>query len=209
MAKKEFILRSGGYFFYEAIYGDPSKVIKQRDALNALAMHLNGEIYFNEREKRFWEQISPLFFSVTMPKNIMALYHSRYEFEKLWMMHPIIELAEFHRIGMDTTIAKEIETFGINSKISAKQYMIYSGLFSAIMAKGTGPPRLSLMMALVRYYYFPPGDGWRRLKICQQCDKWFVDLSKNRTQSFCSKHCKDHWWSWTRRKQANHRLMKK
>jgi hypothetical protein len=83
----------------------------------------------------------------------------------------------------------KLVAFVLSNSIGAKQYKIYSDLFIAgIMTKGIGLPRLPFMVALVRYYYFPPGDGWRRFKICkyQQCKKWFVDGTKNRAQDYCS-----------------------
>jgi hypothetical protein len=50
--------------------------------------------------------------------------------------------------------------------------------------------------------------GWERLKICPQCGVWFVDSSKNKEKERCSKECTNKWWSYKRRKEANHNLRK-
>lgn len=50
------------------------------------------------------------------------------------------------------------------------------------------------------------GEGWKRLKRCPQCMKWFVDDTKNRIKERCSPHCTWQWWSRERRKRSNHRI---
>jgi hypothetical protein len=48
------------------------------------------------------------------------------------------------------------------------------------------------------------GDGWERLKRCPQCNRWFIDTSRNKRKERCSKSCTDRWWSRDRRKEARH-----
>jgi len=54
-------------------------------------------------------------------------------------------------------------------------------------------------------YYFQNG-GWKRLKKCLNCRKWFVDDTRNRQKERCSKECTWKFWSWTKRKEAGHKL---
>jgi len=60
--------------------------------------------------------------------------------------------------------------------------------------------------ALLAIYkdYFPPGDGWQRLKRCPQCNKWFYDRTRNKKRDRCSRHCTWLWWSRERRKEEGH-----
>lgn len=45
-----------------------------------------------------------------------------------------------------------------------------------------------------------------RLKKCAQCGKWFVDRTKNHKKDRCSARCTWQYWSWSKRKKANHDL---
>lgn len=42
-------------------------------------------------------------------------------------------------------------------------------------------------------------EGFRRLKRCHTCEKWFVDKGKNRIAKFCSASCTNRWWNKGRR----------
>lgn len=57
-------------------------------------------------------------------------------------------------------------------------------------------------------FFFQEG-GFRRLKKCPQCGRWFVDRSKNRTAVRCSKSCSDKWWNRSKRLAVGHRLTSK
>ena len=48
-----------------------------------------------------------------------------------------------------------------------------------------------------------------RLKICPQCNKWFVDKTHNRMAVRCSIQCTNRWWNKERRRRANHRAKSK
>ena len=52
-------------------------------------------------------------------------------------------------------------------------------------------------------------EGWKRLKRCPQCKKWFVDETKNRMKVHCSKQCKWQWWNREKRWEAGHKYQKK
>jgi hypothetical protein len=67
---------------------------------------------------------------------------------------------------------------------------------------------LHLLISNIERYYFPPGDGWQRVKVCLQCNSWFLDNTKNKTKCFCSGRCKNRWWSWSRRKESGHNIQK-
>jgi hypothetical protein len=51
-------------------------------------------------------------------------------------------------------------------------------------------------------YYFRD-YGWKRLKSCPVCKRWFVDTSKNRATARCSESCTWRWWNRERRKEAH------
>lgn len=42
-------------------------------------------------------------------------------------------------------------------------------------------------------------EGFKRLKRCHTCEKWFVDKGKNRIAKFCSVSCTNRWWNKGRR----------
>lgn len=42
-------------------------------------------------------------------------------------------------------------------------------------------------------------EGFKRLKRCHKCEKWFVDKGKNRIAKFCSESCTNRWWNKERR----------
>lgn len=68
----------------------------------------------------------------------------------------------------------------------------------------TGPGEAHLAAWMLWRFFFPD-EGWRRLKRCPQCRKWFVDTTKNRTKTFFPDSCKDRWWNRERRRGAGHR----
>ncbi len=46
------------------------------------------------------------------------------------------------------------------------------------------------------------GGGWRRVKICPTCGRWYVDRSRNRSAKTCSRRCSNSGrWSWQRRQE--------
>lgn len=53
-------------------------------------------------------------------------------------------------------------------------------------------------------YYFRD-RGWRHLKRCTVCHRWFVDTSNNKAQARCSAVCTWQWWSRERRKKYHHK----
>lgn len=62
---------------------------------------------------------------------------------------------------------------------------------------------MSAMLLTVWKYYF--GDfGWKLIKRCPLCKKWFVDESKNNNKLRCSEDCTWKWWNRSRRKEAGH-----
>lgn len=50
--------------------------------------------------------------------------------------------------------------------------------------------------------------GLERLKRCSQCQRWFVDRTRNKQKERCSQRCTWQWWSWERRKEEGHKLPK-
>ena len=54
------------------------------------------------------------------------------------------------------------------------------------------------------WYYFRD-QGWTRLKQCQVCHAWFVDLAKNKSTTRCSPACTRKWWTRSRRRQEGHK----
>lgn len=42
-------------------------------------------------------------------------------------------------------------------------------------------------------------EGFKRLKRCHTCEKWFVDKGKNRIAKFCGTSCTNRWWNKGRR----------
>lgn len=45
-------------------------------------------------------------------------------------------------------------------------------------------------------------EGWKHLKKCPQCKKWFVDDTKSLKKERCTKSCSDKWWSREFRKET-------
>jgi len=54
--------------------------------------------------------------------------------------------------------------------------------------------------------FFFHDEGWKRLKRCPQCMKWFVDDTKNKIKQRCSRHCTWQWWNRDRRKRSDHHI---
>lgn len=50
--------------------------------------------------------------------------------------------------------------------------------------------------------------GLDRLKCCPQCQKWFVDRTRNNKKERCSMRCTWKWWSWRKRKEEGHKQPK-
>jgi hypothetical protein len=46
----------------------------------------------------------------------------------------------------------------------------------------------------------------RRIKLCPQCDRWFVDERRNALAVRCSVECTNRWWNRSRRRAANHKV---
>ena len=46
--------------------------------------------------------------------------------------------------------------------------------------------------------------GYERLKTCQRCGDWFVDLGRNKQAVYCSPSCRTRWWSRGQRRTAGH-----
>jgi len=42
-------------------------------------------------------------------------------------------------------------------------------------------------------------EGYKHLKRCLHCERWFVDRGKNRIAKFCSPTCTNKWWNTERR----------
>jgi hypothetical protein len=42
-------------------------------------------------------------------------------------------------------------------------------------------------------------EGFKRLKRCMKCEKWFIDRGKNRIARFCSASCTNRYWNKQRR----------
>jgi hypothetical protein len=47
-------------------------------------------------------------------------------------------------------------------------------------------------------------NGWRRLKNCPVCHKWFVDHTSDMRKARCSDPCTNRWWNYDRRKEAGY-----
>jgi len=46
------------------------------------------------------------------------------------------------------------------------------------------------------WQYVFTGGGWRQLRRCDHCQRWFVDHSDNRSSRFCQEgNCKEKWWN--------------
>ena len=58
-------------------------------------------------------------------------------------------------------------------------------------------------LLLLWEYYFKDG-GWQRLNRCPECEKWYVDDTRNKSKERCSAHCTNLWWTRARRKEAGH-----
>jgi hypothetical protein len=50
--------------------------------------------------------------------------------------------------------------------------------------------------------------AWDRIKRCGKCEKWFVDVTKNRTTRFGSDYCKNRFYSRAERDRAKERKAK-
>ncbi len=48
-----------------------------------------------------------------------------------------------------------------------------------------------------------------RLKQCDTCQRWYVDVTKNKKKRWCSESCKWKWWSRRRRYEADHEHQRK
>lgn len=48
-----------------------------------------------------------------------------------------------------------------------------------------------------------------RLKQCDTCQRWYVDVTKNKKKRWCSESCKWKWWDRKRRREANHKRQRK
>ena len=46
--------------------------------------------------------------------------------------------------------------------------------------------------------------GYERLKTCQRCGDWFVDLGRNKKGVYCSTRCSSRWWNRNERRKAEH-----
>jgi hypothetical protein len=70
---------------------------------------------------------------------------------------------------------------------------------------GHGPPdsRGHFIVWLLWAYYFQ-GEGWKRLKRCPHCKRWFVDQNRNRNKVHCSNDCKWKFWSRERKREHGH-----
>ena len=51
-------------------------------------------------------------------------------------------------------------------------------------------------------------EGWKRLKHCTVCPRWFVDLTSDTRKQRCSVVCTNRWWSYSKRKQADYTRFK-
>lgn len=59
----------------------------------------------------------------------------------------------------------------------------------------------ALVKAVVDYFLNPERD---RLRKCAVCHRWFVDLTRNKSQLRCSPPCTAAWWTRRRRKESGH-----
>ncbi len=48
-----------------------------------------------------------------------------------------------------------------------------------------------------------------RLKQCGTCQRWYVDVTKNRKKQRCSESCTQKWWNRERRREAGHQHQRK
>jgi predicted RNA-binding Zn ribbon-like protein len=60
---------------------------------------------------------------------------------------------------------------------------------------------------LWRSYFYE--KGWKRLKSCPVCHKWFVDPTNDMRKARCSVACTNLWWSYSKRKEADYSRFKK
>jgi hypothetical protein len=74
---------------------------------------------------------------------------------------------------------------------------------------GLDPKTQSESPLLLLWSFYFQGEGWKRLKRCPQCKKWFVDETKNRMKVNCSEQCKWQWWSREKRWESKHKHQKK
>jgi uncharacterized CHY-type Zn-finger protein len=54
-------------------------------------------------------------------------------------------------------------------------------------------PDGGVLCALWQFYFH--GEGYKRLKRCPQCRKWFVDDTRNLGKVRCSQKCTNRWWA--------------
>lgn len=52
-------------------------------------------------------------------------------------------------------------------------------------------------------------QGWKRLKQCPICQKWFVDPTSDTRKARCSVTCTNRWWSYSKRKESDYTRFKK
>jgi len=74
---------------------------------------------------------------------------------------------------------------------------------------GLDPKTQSESPLLLLWLSYFQREGWKRLKRCPQCKKWFVDETKNRMKVHCSEQCKWQWWNREKRSEAGHKHQKK
>lgn len=70
---------------------------------------------------------------------------------------------------------------------------------SARLPPNSVPATRENEMAVRLWNVFFLQEGYKLLKRCHYCERWFVDKGKNRKARFCSPSCTNRWWNKGRR----------
>jgi hypothetical protein len=172
----------------------------QYEGLESIAREVNliAEVKGSERE--LWGQIELILTEMTdqpRAKKVPALRFDWFGLE--WSPNDRYPWPAFAIQTFNDLAKKNPVTLGVTGrKISSKLEVI---------PDQQKPTTTSWVLLLLWEYYFK-GDGWKRIKRCPICEKWFVDETTNRTKIRCSEHCTAVWWNRSRRKEAGHKIRK-
>lgn len=108
-----------------------------------------------------------------------------------------IAIPLFNHHALENPVSLRLLTEKVKGKKGGIRYRIYPEHLPTTKMQ-------EVLWFLWRFFFHD--EGWKRLKRCPQCMKWFVDDTKNKIKERCSPHCTWQWWSRDRRKRSKHHI---
>lgn len=98
--------------------------------------------------------------------------------------------------------------FGVGGKPGITLHnLILKTIPDPFTAEGTPERVHTLLLRAIRYY--AGKDLAARIKRCQHCNRWFADITRNRSKLRCSQKCTSRTWNRAKRREASHKQYRK